>query len=131
MTELTDIHASRPSAPTPHDERPQTTGPTFPVPTAIATEVTEQMTEDRTQLDRDSENEYAAMENTTAYWEAIRTKYPDWYAMYEDVMPDTVATRSEMIELWTTAPTDWAKGLIYGKFTLRLEIAAHTGIAFV
>lgn len=72
MTELTHIHASRPSAPTPHDERPVTTGPTFPVPTAIATEVTEQMNEDRTQLDRDSENEYAAMENTTAYWEAIR-----------------------------------------------------------
>ena len=127
MTELAE-HARAHAARSMHQQA-QIHTPSNPTP--IATEVIEQMSEDRTQLDQDSVNEYATMESTAAHWETIRTKYPDWHAMYEDVMPDTVATRSEMIELWTTAPTDWAKGVMYGKFTLRLEIAAHTGIAFV
>ncbi|WP_298706049.1 hypothetical protein [Variovorax gossypii] len=89
------------------------------------------MSPQETQIKQDSANEAAGMAKVEAQWEEIRKKYPDWYALYDEVMPDTAASRSELAELWATAPTPWAAGVVYGKFTLRLEISAHTGIAFV
>ena len=67
----------------------------------------------------------------TAEMDALETSHPEWYAMYNDVLPDSAASRAELAELWATAPTPFANALIYGKFTMRLEIAAHTGIPFV
>ncbi|WP_162590617.1 hypothetical protein [Variovorax sp. RA8] len=63
--------------------------------------------------------------------DALEKNHPEWYAMFNDVLPDSLASRAELAELWATAPTPFANALIYGKFTLRLEIAAHTGIPFV
>ena len=89
------------------------------------------MSEQQDQQARDSENEALGMAAAAKQMDELQRKYPDWYAMYDEVMPDSLATRSEMAELWATAPTPWAQALIYGKFTIRQEIAAHTGIPFV
>ena len=59
----------------------------------------------------------------------LADKYPDWWALYEDALPDT-APRGELIELMDAAPNDFALALVYGKFTLRIEIAAITGRSF-
>ncbi|MBS0454093.1 MAG: hypothetical protein JSS14_22550 [Proteobacteria bacterium] len=89
------------------------------------------MSDQATQQARDRENEALGMAEAARHMDEIQRKYPDWYAMYDLVMPDSLASRSEMAELWATAPTPWAQALIYGKFTIRQEIAAHTGIPFV
>lgn len=88
------------------------------------------MSKHHTQLQHDSANEAAGMAVAQAQWDEIRQNHPDWYARYDELMPDSSATRSEMAELWATAPTPWAAGVVYGKFTLRLEISAHTGMPF-
>ena len=85
----------------------------------------------QTQQQRDSANEATGMALVEQQWDEIRKNYPDWYARYDESMPDTTASRSEMAELWASAPTPWAAALIYGKFSLRLEISAHTDIAFL
>ena len=82
------------------------------------------------QRDRDSANEATSMAQVEHQWDQIRKDHPDWYARYDELLLDSVASRSEMAELWVTAPTPWAAGVIYGKFTLRLEISAHTGLEF-
>lgn len=88
------------------------------------------MSQQQNQQQRDSANEATSMAQVERHWDEIRQNYPDWYARYDELMPDTTATRSEMAELWATAPTPWAAGVVYGKFTLRLEISAHTGMPF-
>lgn len=75
--------------------------------------------------------EAIGMASATVEMDALEAKYPDWMATYNEVLPDSLATRAELSELWATAPTPFAQGLIYGKFAMRLEIAAHTGIPFV
>lgn len=82
------------------------------------------------QCDSDSANEATSMAQVERHWYEIRQNYPDWYARYDELMPDTTATRSEMAALWASAPTPWAAGVVYGKFTLRLETSAHTGRPF-
>lgn len=88
------------------------------------------MSQQQTQQQIDSANEAAGMALVEAQWDEIRGRFPDWYARYDELMPDTAASRSELAELWATAPTPWAAALIYGKFTLRLEISVHAGMPF-
>lgn len=58
----------------------------------------------------------------------LREKHPEWMAVFDDSFLDTLATQREMHELMATAPNLFALGVVYGKLTLRLELAAHTGI---
>ncbi len=88
------------------------------------------MSQQQTQQQRDSANEADSMARVEQQWDEIRRKHPAWYARYDELLLDSVASRSEMAELWATAPTPWAAGVVYGKFTLRLEISAHTGLSF-
>jgi hypothetical protein len=77
------------------------------------------------------DHESIGMASAVSGMDALEAHHPEWYATYNEVLPDSAATRAELAELWATAPTEFAKGLIYGKFGMRLEIAAHTGIPFV
>jgi len=77
------------------------------------------------------DHERIGMSAATSEMDALEANHPEWFAMFNDVLPDSAASRAELAELWATAPTPFANGLIYSKFTSRLEIAAHTGIPFV
>lgn len=88
------------------------------------------MSQQQTQQQLDSANEATGMARVEAHWEEIRKKSPAWYARYDDVMPDTAASRSELAALWATAPTAFAAGVVYAKFSLRLEISVHAGTPF-
>lgn len=59
----------------------------------------------------------------------LQVNHPDWYELFEDTFPDN-APREEVVELMASAPTDFAKGLMFGKFSMRLELEAVTGRAF-
>lgn len=87
------------------------------------------MSANNTQQDVDHESIGMGMANKGM--DFLEANHPEWYATYNDVLPDSLATRAELGELWATAPTEFACALIYAKFTSRLEIAAHTGLAFV
>lgn len=59
----------------------------------------------------------------------VRAKFPDWYELLEETFPDN-APRAEVVELLQSAPNDFAMGLMFGKFSMRLELEAVTGRAF-
>lgn len=82
------------------------------------------------QAQESEDPEIAAHRLASAEMEILRSQFPDWVAAYDDLLPDAVATREEMASMMVAAPTPFALGLMWGKFTSRQEIAAHTGIAF-
>lgn len=59
----------------------------------------------------------------------LQQSHPDWFELFDDTLPDN-APRSEVVELMLSAPNDFSMGLMYGKYTMRLEIAAVTGRDF-
>lgn len=59
----------------------------------------------------------------------LQMAHPDWSDLYEDTVPDS-ALREEVVELLHSAPNDFAKGLMYGKYLMRQELAAVTGRFF-
>ncbi|MES2977565.1 MAG: hypothetical protein V4731_04010 [Pseudomonadota bacterium] len=74
-------------------------------------------------------DERQALGKCESHMDALALAYPDWYALYDITMPDS-ASRAEVVELLSTAPNDFALALMYGKYTMRLEIAAITGREF-
>ncbi len=50
---------------------------------------------------------------------------PDWFAYYDDAQPDS-AERAVLVDLLKTAPSDFSKGLLYGLFIMRQNIAGMT-----
>lgn len=61
--------------------------------------------------------------------QALKLHHPDWVQAYEDAMPHT-ATTEELMELLITAPSAYAKGLISGLCSMRIEMAAISGRFF-
>jgi hypothetical protein len=59
----------------------------------------------------------------------LRRCHPGWFHRMDDAEPDT-ASSDELLELLRDAPTAFAKGLVFGKFQLRMELAAMTGRSF-
>ena len=60
---------------------------------------------------------------------ALRREHPVWLFRFEDVEPGT-ADAEEVLDLLMSAPNSFAKGLVFGMFTCRMQIAAVTGRAF-
>lgn len=59
----------------------------------------------------------------------LRQDHALWFSEFEDIDPDT-ADVEDVLSLLQTAPSGFAKGLIFGKFTLRMQLAAVTGRGF-
>jgi hypothetical protein len=59
----------------------------------------------------------------------LKEQHADWFELFDDTLPDS-APRAEVVELMMSAPNDFALGLMYGKFTMRLELEAVTGRDF-
>jgi len=61
--------------------------------------------------------------------QALRIHHPEWVQAYEDAMPHTACT-DELMALLISAPTAYAKGLISGLCSMRIEMAAISGRFF-
>lgn len=59
----------------------------------------------------------------------VRESHPQWYAEYEDNDPYT-ADRQTLAHLLSTAPTDFAAGVIAGITTIRMQISFITDRPF-
>jgi hypothetical protein len=75
------------------------------------------------------DQENRALEPCNNQMAELMRVFPDWFYLYDDTNPDT-AKRTELVDLLESAPNLFAMGLIYGKFTMRLELAAVTGRSF-
>lgn len=64
-----------------------------------------------------------------AQMQDLATNHALWMAHFDDVDPDT-ADMPELVMLLESAPNAFAQGLIFGKLTLRSQIAAVTGRGF-
>lgn len=89
------------------------------------------MTADDQQMNAgaDHTSEGLALASCEKKMNELRETHPDWYELFEDTFPDN-APRAEVVELMASAPTDFAKGMMFGKFSMRLELEAVTGRAF-
>ena len=73
--------------------------------------------------------EIIAIKACNVSMESLRAQHPDWYEQMDDVAVDS-APRADIVELLHSAPNEFARGFIYGKFTMRMELAAVTGRPF-
>lgn len=55
--------------------------------------------------------------------------HPDWFAYFDDVQALS-AMRADVAELLRCAPTEFTRGLMYGIYLMRSEIALITGREF-
>lgn len=72
-----------------------------------------------------AEGERSALAQAEKAMMEIERIFPEWFALYEDIFPDS-APRAEFVELLKAAPNEFARGMLYGKYLMRLEIAAIT-----
>lgn len=75
------------------------------------------------------EAEIMALQRCDQQMTALQKTHSEWYELFEDALPDS-ACRADLVELLASAPNAFALGLLYGKYTMRLEIEALTGRPF-
>lgn len=80
--------------------------------------------------DTDFREERDALLLASTHLSKLEREFPGWWARFDDTSPDT-APRAEVLELMTSAPNSFALGVLYGKYTMRLEINAMTGREWV
>ena len=81
--------------------------------------------------DSDSMSDMDRLMRQSAQWlEEAADRSPDWFAYFEDVQAFS-APKSDLMELLRTAPTPFARGLIYGIVLMRQELAVVTGRDFI
>jgi hypothetical protein len=54
---------------------------------------------------------------------------PTWFAHYDEIQADR-ADFEELYALMESAPTEFTRGLVYGRIMARMDVAAVTGEAF-
>ena len=69
-------------------------------------------------LERDLED----VMKMTAKLKSFEESHPNWFADLDAIDPD-IASRKELMHLLRTAPNDIAKFYIFGKLTLRMQLA--------
>jgi hypothetical protein len=60
----------------------------------------------------------------------LQQTHPLWWSDYDDAQMDISCDRAVLEELLETAPTPFARGVVFGKIVFRQQIAALTEEAF-
>lgn len=58
-----------------------------------------------------------------------RREHPSWFAAYDDGALEH-SSAADLMELMNTAPNSFTRGMVYGAFMARIELAAATGGEF-
>lgn len=77
----------------------------------------------------DMVQERIAVSQCSSLFNELRKEHPEWFALYDETDPDT-CSRAELVDLMASAPTPFSKGVVYGKYSMRLAIEAITGRPF-
>jgi len=59
----------------------------------------------------------------------LKETHAEFFAWFEDVDPDS-APRGELVDLMANSPNDAVKYFLFGKYTMRLQLASITGREF-
>lgn len=62
--------------------------------------------------------------------QSLAGSHPDWWASYEDAQVDVGCERQVLMDLLSSAPTDLAKGVVFGRILFRQQVASLTGRPF-
>lgn len=76
------------------------------------------------------EREASVVKNLFTQLADVQRTAPDYYAHFDDVDSDT-ATRKELLELMNSAPNECVKYVLFGKYSMRMSLAAAIGRDFV
>lgn len=60
----------------------------------------------------------------------LEHEYPDWFLAYDNAMVDVCADRATIEALLDSAPTEFLRGMLYGKLAMRTQIAFLTERSF-
>ena len=74
----------------------------------------------------DLDGELVIIQDLLGVINSLKDSHPDWYYYLEEVDPD-LANREEMMDLLQSAPTPEAKFFIFGKLTMRIQLARLYG----
>jgi hypothetical protein len=74
-------------------------------------------------------NEEAMVKTMFAEINRLKDTNPDFFAFLDDVDPDT-ASRSDLVDLMASAPNEKIAFYLFGKYSMRLMMAAITGREF-
>lgn len=79
-------------------------------------------------LEQDAEVEAARL--TMPYMAQLQRMHPSWMAAFDDAQADE-ASLTELLGLLKTAPTEFARGVVFGKLSLRAQERAceHARVA--
>lgn len=61
--------------------------------------------------------------------EAARREHSAWFDRYDEGALDR-ASAADLLELMTTAPNSFTRGMVFGAFMARMELAGVTGAEF-
>lgn len=77
-------------------------------------------------VEQDLQKELELIQNLFGAINALKDTHPDWYFYFEDLDPD-LASRRELIDLIESAPNEAARFYIFGKLTMRMQLARLFG----
>ena len=60
----------------------------------------------------------------------LESQYPEWFLQYDNAMVDVVADRGTIEALLASAPTEFLRGMLYGKLEMPTQIAFLTERSF-
>lgn len=81
-------------------------------------------------MSNNSQVQNTSIESCVAELQDIANSHPDWWAEYEDAQIDIGSDRETLDRLLKSAPTQFAKGVVFGKIVFRQQIASLTGRPF-
>jgi hypothetical protein len=61
--------------------------------------------------------------------EKARREHPAWFDRYDEGALEQ-GSAAELVELMNTAPSSFTRGMVFGAFMARMEVAAATGAEF-
>ncbi|MFC5500094.1 hypothetical protein ACFPOE_21300 [Caenimonas terrae] len=61
--------------------------------------------------------------------DAARREHPAWFDRYDEGALDR-AGAADLMELMNTAPSSFTRGMVFGAFMARMELAGVTGAGF-
>lgn len=69
------------------------------------------------------------MDEVDGRMKVIDKTYPDWFIEFDSTDPD-FCSRSELEQMFMSAPTDFSSGMLFGKMTAKIQMTPITGRPF-
>lgn len=62
--------------------------------------------------------------------QALGTTHPEWFSSFEDSQSDLIDGKQTLVDLLATAPTELARGVVFGRILYLQQISALSNHPF-